>query len=85
MAEYRKIADGIYLEIVPVPEPTVIRMEELLNKRTELETLINSEEPTEAEVLEYGMQVHPYYSQKVIANNELQKINELINRLSEIE
>jgi len=70
--EYKKIAEGVYIEKTMAPEP--IHLDNLIAERDRLVQLQEQEKPTDAELLEWAKEMHPAfmdYELKVLQLSEL--------------
>jgi len=74
---YKKITENIFLPETSTPEPLYLdKIEQELAALQQQQT-----EPTEAQLIEFGKMMHPYYAE---ANMQAQRIIELVALLNEL-
>jgi len=57
--EYKKLAEGVYIEKTMAPEP--IHLDKLIAERDRLTALQEQEKPTDEELLAWAKEMHPAY------------------------
>ena len=77
--EYKKIADGVYIEKTMAPEP--IYLNKLIAERDRLTALQEQEKPTDEELLQFAREMHPSLMDYSHRLNELEG---LINSLKSL-
>jgi hypothetical protein len=74
--EYKKIAEGVYIEKTMAPEP--IYLDKLIAERDRLVSLQEQEKPTDAELLAWAKENHPKFIDYSIS---IESLNNLITNL----
>jgi len=71
-----KIPAGVEINIINYPP-----IEELEAKLTDLQAKLAEPEPSDAELIEYAKQFHPFYTDKPWIEKELEETNNIIKLL----
>jgi hypothetical protein len=77
--EYKKIAEGVYIEKTMAPEP--IYLDKLIAERDRLVQLQEQEKPTDEELLAWAKEMHPAYEE---INANIEMLNSLIYKLESV-
>jgi hypothetical protein len=77
--EYKKIAEGVYIEKTMAPEP--IYLDKLIAERDRLVQLQEQEKPTDEELFAWAKEMHPAYEE---INANIEMLNSLIYKLESV-
>lgn len=87
MPHYEKIDNDNYLYVydpIPVPGPEPIKVSDIQHQINELNQRLNAEEPKNPELIEYAKAFHPFYTQKVVIEEEIQRLKDLKDMLQSL-
>ena len=83
MATYEKIDDNNFVEVTEVRRP--LTKQDLIQRRDELKARYDAlVQPTNAELIELGKLLHPYYIERDQLLVEWQELKDLINYLQNL-